>query len=95
MTKYEDGLSKRLRDPRYAVTYLNAVLEDPGPRHQERFLMALRDVAKAHGFGRLAENSIVSREALYRILSKKGNPELTTLFSLLGALGLKIQIKAS
>ena len=78
MKKYEDDLFERLKDQDYAVEYLNAVLEDTGDDQQERFLMALKDIAKAHGVANVASESDVTREALYRILSEKGNPELAT-----------------
>ena len=92
MKNYEDDLQARLKDQGYAVEYLNAVLEDEGDDQQERFLMALKDVAKAHGVANIAHDSQVTREALYRILSDKGNPELATLLSVLSALGLRIKI---
>lgn len=92
MKKYEDDLSARLKDQEYAVEYLNAVLEDAGDDQQERFLVALKDVAKAHGVTSVAHDSNVAREALYRVLSDKGNPELATLLSVLSALGLKLRI---
>jgi probable addiction module antidote protein len=90
--KYEDDLLSRLKDQNYAVEYLNAVLEDEGEDQQERFLLALKDVAKAHGVANVAQDSQVTREALYRVLSDKGNPELATLFSVLSALGLRLKI---
>ena len=92
MKKYEDDLATRLKDQDYAVEYLNAVLEDEGDDQQERFLMALKDVAKAHGIANIAHDSKVTREALYRVLSEKGNPELATLLSVLSALGLKLKV---
>jgi probable addiction module antidote protein len=43
-------------------------------------LLALRDVAEAYGgLGMVAEQAGISREALYRSLSPKGNPTLKTL----------------
>jgi len=90
--KYEDDLLERLKDQDYAVEYLHAVLEDVGDDLQERFLMASKDIAKAHGVANVTNDSEITREALYRILSDKGNPELATLLSVLSALGLKIRI---
>jgi probable addiction module antidote protein len=90
--KYEDDLLERLRDREYAAEYLNGVLEDEGSDQQERFLLALRDVAKAYGMTSLAEDTELAREAMYRTLSKDGNPRLTTLFSLLDALELKLSV---
>lgn len=92
MRKYEDDLAVRLKDQGYAVKYLNAVLDDAGDDQQERFLMALADVAKAHGVASVASEAHIAREALYRVLSEKGNPELATLLSVLSALGLRIKI---
>ena len=90
--KYEDDLLKRLEDHEYAVDYLNAVLEDEGEDQRERFLLALRDVAKAYGMSSLAEDTELAREAMYRALSKEGNPRLGTLISLLDALELRLSV---
>ena len=37
----------------------------------------------------------VSRESLYRALSAKGNPRLSTLFAVARAIGLKLTVKAA
>ena len=88
-TYYED-LMKRLKNAHYAEGYLNAALEDDDKRV---FLLALRYVAEAQGsITKLAQLTQISREHLYRMLSEKGNPELVTLKTLLGALGLKLSI---
>ena len=89
---YYDDLMKRLKKPTYAIDYLNATLEDNDPRV---FLLALKDVVKAHtGITKLSGLTRISREHLYRLLSKKGNPEFKTLQALLAALDLKISIEA-
>jgi DNA-binding phage protein len=49
--RYEDGLYESLKDPKEAVAYLNAHFDEDGEDSQDLFLLALRDVAKAHGFG--------------------------------------------
>jgi DNA-binding phage protein len=46
---YEDGLLERLKDAEYAAEYLNAHLADTDDGAEEAFLVALRDVAIAHG----------------------------------------------
>ena len=43
---YQEELIEDLKDPSEAANYLNAALEDADP---EVFLLALRDVAEAHG----------------------------------------------
>ncbi len=57
------------------------------------FLLALRDVAKARGIRHLAQETQLSRESLYRTLSRKGNPRFSTLEALLESLGLKLPVE--
>jgi probable addiction module antidote protein len=90
-SKYVDGLKESLKDPNEAAAYLNAALEDGS---QEVFLMALRDVAEAIGISRIARQSKLNRENLYRILSNKGNPQLASLRSVLRSVGLKLIVEA-
>lgn len=87
---YDAGLLEDLRDPVEAAAYLNAALDDGT---QNVFLMALRDVAKAHGLTRLARETTLNRENLYRILSEEGNPQLSSLKNLLDSLDLKLAIE--
>jgi probable addiction module antidote protein len=82
---YED-----LQDPEFAVAYLNAALEEGS---QEVFLLHLRDLAEAcGGMGKLAGETHLTREALYRMLSKSGNPQLSSLDKILQALGLRLAV---
>ena len=87
---YETGLKEDLVDPEEAAAYLNAALEEGT---QDVFLMALRDVANAHGLTRLARETSLNRENMYRILSETGNPQLSSLKALLDSLGLKLAVE--
>lgn len=88
--KYKDHLNERLQDPNEAMGYLNATLEDDDPRV---FLLALRDVADARGgLGWLAKKGDLSRESLYRTLSRRGNPRLNNLKAVLDAMGLHLSL---
>jgi probable addiction module antidote protein len=81
-----------LRKRGEAEAYLNAALEDDDPRV---FLLALRDVAEARGgVGKAAAGSRLNRESLYRMLSKKGNPNLRSLTALLSSLGLRLAVES-
>lgn len=86
---YQDGLIKRLKDPGYASEYLNEALKEDS---QEMFMLALRDVAKAKGMALAARETSLNRETMYRMLSKKGNPNLSSLNKLLDTLGLTLTI---
>jgi probable addiction module antidote protein len=87
---YDESLKQALVNPDEAAQYLNACLEG-GSR--EVFLLALRQVATAHGMTRIAGKTALGRESLYRALSAKGNPRLDTLIRLLNAAGLQLAVE--
>lgn len=88
---YDEHLHARLRKPKEATAYLNAALEDEDPRV---FLVALKDVAEAHGgLSKLAKETELNRENLYRTLSTRGNPRLDSLMSILDVFDLHISIR--
>ncbi len=91
---YEEGLRKRLKDPEYAAEYLTACFESKEGNAEELFLMALRDVAKAHSFQTVAKKAKLGRESLYKAISNKGNPKLSTLTAILQAVGIKINFES-
>lgn len=91
--KYEESLIEALKNPKEAAAYLNAHL-DPNET-EEAFLLALRDVARSHGFGQIAGQTSLGRESLYKTLSKNGNPKLSTLKALLASMGLKLSVQKS
>lgn len=92
---YKDLLIKSLKDPKEAINYLNAILEDYKPEDKESrklLLAALRDIAEAQGgLSHLADKTGLGRESLYKTLSSKGNPKFDTLTTLIHALGIDIQ----
>ncbi|RZS88139.1 putative addiction module antidote protein [Phyllobacterium myrsinacearum] len=53
---------------------------------------ALGIVARAKGMAHIAREAGVTREALYKTLSTKGDPKLTTLLGVLKALGVQLTI---
>jgi len=87
---YKSDLLDRLKSPQYCATYLSAALADSG----EAFLVALRDVTEAQkGMAQLASAAKVNRENLYRMLSKDGNPRLSSLGAIMEALGLRLSVE--
>jgi len=88
--KYHEDLLERLKDPTYAVEYLEAALEEGDM--PEVFLLALRNVAEARGMTRLARETKLNRENLYAMLSEHGNPVLSSLYTILDALGMRLSI---
>ena len=51
---------------------------------------ALGTIARARGMSKVAAESGVNRQALYRALSEDGDPRLTTLLGVAKSLGLKM-----
>ncbi|RZJ94315.1 MAG: putative addiction module antidote protein [Brevundimonas sp.] len=51
---------------------------------------ALGIVARTRGMAKMAEDTELSRTALYRALSADGRPELATIFKVMQALGLRL-----
>ena len=88
--KFEDELKSSLTNPDEAAAYLNAALEE---NDQEVFLLALRDIAEARGFSQVAQDAVLNRENLYRMLSPTGNPQLSSLNALLRSIGLRLAVE--
>lgn len=82
-------------DRQFAVEYLKAALEElDDPDNRAAGLLALRDVAEAYGgLGFVAAQAGISREALYRSLSPKGNPTLKTLLAVLKSVGMRLSVE--
>jgi probable addiction module antidote protein len=87
-SEFREQLLADLADPDEAAHYVNAALADS----EKMALVALRDVAEARQMAKVAKESGVAREALYRMLSGSGNPTFENLSSVLKTIGLKILV---
>ncbi len=79
--------AEHLETPDDIALFLEAAFEDNDPVH---IADALGVVARSKGMTEVAKDAGVSREALYRALSTKGDPRLTTLIGVFKALGLRL-----
>ena len=78
-------------DPKLAAAFLNAVLADG---EKKELLIAMRQLALAFGgVAGVAKMAELNPKTLYRTLSADGNPELTTLTSILKVMGLRPSIE--
>ena len=86
---YQDYLTASLADPVEAAAYVEVVLglDDPAA-----VLVALRQVAKAHGMADVARRADVGEKTLFRALSENGNPTIATLHKVLHAVGLRLSV---
>ncbi len=85
---YEEVIQKYLDEPNFVAGYLTTALEEG----EDVFLIALRHVSRSKcGMTALAKASNLNRENLYDMLSKDGNPRLSSIVSILDSLGFKIE----
>ena len=91
---HDEAIVRRLRKrPDFVAEYLKSALEeDDDPRV---LLIALRHLALAQGIAKVAKAARIERESLYRALSARGNPRLSTLFAVSKAIGLRLTVKAA
>lgn len=75
-----------LRTDEDIAAYLTAAFEEGDAK---LVAAALGDIARAKGMSRIARESGLAREALYRALSEDGNPALDTVMRVSKALGFK------
>ena len=88
----DEVIIAEIRDnPEFAASYLAAAIEEadePGV-----LLIALRQIAEARGgMAKVAKDAGIQRESLYRALSKRGNPRLTTLLAIIRAMGMTLTV---
>lgn len=88
-TKLFDA-SEYLDSDEAQAEYLSLVMEDGD---LEEIKHALGIVARARGMTAIARDAGVTREALYKALSDKGDPKFSTLLGVVKALGMKFELK--
>jgi probable addiction module antidote protein len=73
---------------------VGAYLEEAMDSGDAAFIaFALGQVARARGMAAIAKDAGLSRESLYKALSKEGNPEFATVLKVLRALGLRLAVE--
>lgn len=89
MTYTSFDVADYLSNDKVIAAYLSAAAEDENP---DVFLAALGDVAKARGMARVAKNSGLGRESLYKALDKGAHPRYETINAVLRAVGVKFAV---
>ena len=91
-TAHTDYVRRWLADDNNAAALLDAAFAggDEGD-----IMYALREVAMAkEGVAGVAEATGLSRETLYRTLSRSGNPRLSTLLAVMRAAGVRLKVES-
>ena len=86
-TRYD--VSDHLRTPEEMAAYLEACLEE-ADGDAAFIAKALGDIARAQGMSRVARQTGLSRESLYKALSGDRSPGFDTVLKVIQALGLKL-----
>lgn len=71
------------------AAYLSAVMEENDP---DLLIAALGDIARARGIAKLAEDSGLNRESLYKALRPGAKPRFDTVFRIMKAMNIKMQV---
>jgi probable addiction module antidote protein len=92
---HDEATARELcENPEFAAEYLRAALEDDD--EPSVLLIALRRIAEARGgIAKVAKAAGIERESLYRALSSRGNPRLSTLVAVTKAVGLKLTVETA
>jgi probable addiction module antidote protein len=92
---HEEAVVRHLReDAEFAAEYLKAAIEET--EDPKVLLKALRRLAEARGgFTKIAKAAGIERESLYRALSPRGNPRLSTVVGVMKAVGLKLTVETA
>ena len=82
------------KHPGELKSYVAVALEEYQKDGDEKaFLAALSVAARVHGgFSRLSKETGLNRENLYRALSKRADPRLSTIMQVLATLGLSLKV---
>lgn len=94
-TDFEEWHLEKLTKNNESKLYLQIALDDyKADGNTAALLLAIRDVTKAQGgIQKLSERTGLNRQSLYKSLSTKGNPRLSTFGNILHGLGYKLTIE--
>lgn len=80
-------VAEYLNDEESIASYLSAIVEEGDPK---LLLAAIGDIAKARGMSKIASDSGLGRESLYKALSPDAKPRFDTILKVLNSLGLQM-----
>jgi probable addiction module antidote protein len=84
-------VSEYLDSEEAIAAYLSAVIEE---NDEELFLSAMGDIAKAVGMTKIAKESGLGRESLYKVFQPGAKPRFETILKVLNAMGVKMKFAA-
>jgi probable addiction module antidote protein len=82
-------ISEYLDSEEMIAAYLSSVIED---NDWDLLVQAIGHVAKARGMSKIAQDSGLGRESLYKSFSANSQPRFETVMKVLGAMHIKIHL---
>lgn len=82
-------VSEYLENENMIAEYLNAVMEEDD---SNLLLAAIGDIAKARGMAKIASESGLGRESLYKALKPNAKPRFDTIIKVMHAIGVDLSI---
>lgn len=87
-------VAEHLRTEEEMLLYIEAAFEEAGD-DASFIAKALGDVARARGMTKVARDTGLSRESLYKALSGERSPDFSTLLKVMRALGIRLHPEAA
>ena len=84
--------ARYLTDDAAIAEYLTAVLEADDP---DALLLALGDIARVRGMAKIAKDTGLGRESLYKALAPGAKPRFDTVLKVARALGIRLAAHAA
>ena len=82
-------IAEYLDSEEMVAEYLNVICRENNPA---LLLRAIGHVARSKGMAKIAKASGLGRESLYKALDEKAHPRFETVFKVLAALGIQMQL---
>ncbi len=92
MKFYPLDASRYLTDDEAVAEYMNGVLESGD---SNLLLRALGEMARVRGMAKVARDTGLGRESLYKALAPGAKPRFDTVLRVVGALGLKLTARVA
>tara|TARA_R110000868_G_scaffold315755_1_gene576643 strand:- start:5040 stop:5342 length:303 start_codon:yes stop_codon:yes gene_type:complete len=89
-TSFDSYLERRLSDPKLACQFIIQAIEE---NDSEYLKVALGEIVKAYGVSDIAVQTGLTRQTIYKMLSKTGNPTHKNLIAILDSLGLELTVR--
>ena len=80
--------AKYLETEEQIAAYLDDIFKSGDP---DLMVTAIGDVARARGMSKIADDTNLGRESLYKSLAQGGNPSFETVVKVMGALGFGLR----